>query len=100
MDIWHWLLMVTGIDDAGGHWSSFWGGIGSDLGEFAILTVLWRKVNCHAKGCWRIGLHHVEGTPYITCARHHPVHPGSDPATAEEIARAHATAMDQKAAGS
>jgi hypothetical protein len=31
----------------------------------------------------------VDGTPYITCKKHHPVHPGSEAATAEDIARAH-----------
>ena len=76
----------------GGRWSLFWGGIGSCLSEFAILGIVWHKLNCHAKGCYRIGLHHVEGTPYITCRKHHPVHAGSAPATAEEIAAAHARA--------
>jgi hypothetical protein len=32
----------------------------------------YRKINCHEPGCWRIGKHHVEGTPYITCHAHHP----------------------------
>ena len=31
-----------------------------------------RKVNCHTKGCWRIGHHVLEGTPYILCRHHHP----------------------------
>jgi hypothetical protein len=59
------------------------------LGEFAILGLVWRKVNCHAKGCFRVGLHHVEGTPYIACKKHHPTHPGSRSLTAEQIAQAH-----------
>ena len=85
------LLTLFGLT-AGSRWNLFWGGIGSCLSEFAILGIVWHKLNCHAKGCYRIGLHHVEGTPYITCRRHHPVHPGSRAATAEEIARAHAAA--------
>jgi hypothetical protein len=85
------LLTLFGLT-AGSRWSLFWGGIGSCLSEFAILGIVWHKLNCHAKGCYRIGLHHVEGTPYITCRKHHPVHPGSRPATAEEIALAHAAA--------
>ena len=31
-----------------------------------------RKVNCHTKGCWRIGHHPLDGTPYILCRHHHP----------------------------
>ena len=33
-----------------------------------------RKVNCHTKGCWRIGRHTLDGTPYshvvVTSVRH------------------------------
>lgn len=85
-----WLLTLVGL--GGGRWAAFWGGIGSCLGEFAILGVLWRKVNCHAKGCYRVGLHHVDGTPYITCKKHHPVHPGTASLTAQQIKEAHAAA--------
>ena len=31
-----------------------------------------RKVNCHTKGCWRIGHYPLEGTPYHLRPRHHP----------------------------
>jgi hypothetical protein len=89
MGIWHWFLTVTGTNNPSGHWYGWWSGFASDLPEFAILLLIWRKINCHAKGCWRIGLHHVDGTPYVTCRKHHPVHPGSAPATAEQIAEAH-----------
>ncbi len=89
MGIWHWLLSITGISGRSTYASNFWGGFGSDLGELAVLGLVWRKVNCHAKGCYRVGLHHVDGTPYITCKKHHPVHPGSAAATADDIARAH-----------
>jgi hypothetical protein len=85
------LLTLFGLT-AGSRWNLFWGGIGSCLSEFAILGIVWHKLNCHAKGCYRVGLHHVDGTPYITCRKHHPVHPGSRAATAEEIAQAHAAA--------
>jgi len=82
-----------------GNWSNFWGGFGSDIPELAIFIVLWRKINCHAKGCWRIGLHHVAGTPYVTCRKHHPVHPGSAAATAEQIAAAHDAAQASASGG-
>ena len=90
MGIWHWFLTVTGTNNTSGYWYGWWSAFASDLPEFAILIVIWRKINCHAKGCYRVGLHHVDGTPYITCRKHHPVHPGTQAATAEQIADAHA----------
>jgi hypothetical protein len=92
MSILHSVEHVLGLRDSSSNWSSFWGGFGSDIPEFAIFVVLWRKINCHAKGCPRIGLHKVDGTPYVTCRKHHPVHAGSVPATAAQIAQAHADA--------
>jgi hypothetical protein len=86
-------LTVLGLSP--GRWNYFWGGFGSCLTEFAIVAVVWRKVNCHAKGCYRVGLHKVDGTPYITCKKHHPTHPGSGSLTAEQIAEAHARAHAQ-----
>ena len=90
MGAWHWFLTVTGTNDPTSYWYGWWSGFAADLSEFAILVVVWRKINCHARGCWRIGLHRVDGTAYVTCRKHHPVHPGSRPATAEQIAHAHA----------
>jgi hypothetical protein len=85
----HILEHITGLT-GNGNWYALWSGIGSDLGELTIVLVVWRKVNCHAKHCWRIGLHHVDRTHYVTCARHHPVHDGRRPATAKQIAADHA----------
>lgn len=51
----------------------FWSGIGSDLGEIALLGVVvkaYTHLNCTQKGCWRIAKHPVDGTPYRTCHRH------------------------------
>lgn len=56
----------------GGQWEAFFSGPGSDFGELAILGGVlgaWHKVNCHQGGCWRIGRHHVDGTPW--CNHHH-----------------------------
>jgi hypothetical protein len=92
MGVWHWFLTVTGTNNTSGLWYGWWSGFASDLPEFAILLLVWRRINCHAKTCWRIGLHHVDGTPYVTCRRHHPVHSGPAPATADQIAAAHARA--------
>lgn len=31
-----------------------------------------RKHTCHIHGCWRLGRHAVDGTPYVVCPKHHP----------------------------
>jgi hypothetical protein len=67
-----WLLHGLGIDDTTGPWYAFWSGAGSDLGELALLAGifgLYHRHNCHTKGCWRIGRHLVDGTPW--CNKHH-----------------------------
>jgi len=76
----HWLALHTGILHGGPDvYYNFWSGFGSDLGEATIISAVGigvytgvRKVNCHTKGCWRIGHHPLDGTPYILCRRHHP----------------------------
>jgi hypothetical protein len=61
----HWLAVHTGTSNEAGPYYAFWSGFGSDLSEAALL----RKHNCHSRGCWRIGRHVVDGTPW--CDRHH-----------------------------
>lgn len=82
--LWWWFLHLTGADNVSGPWYGFWSGFGSDLGELAIvgglISVYW-KHSCHAKGCWRIGRHPVEGTHWVVCRRHHP----QDSPTPEQI---------------
>lgn len=34
-----------------------------------LLAGAFRHVNCHQAGCWRIGRHKVDGTPW--CGHHH-----------------------------
>ncbi len=76
----HWLALHTGTLHGGPDlYYNFWSGFGSDLGEATLFTAVGvgvytgvRKVNCHTKGCWRIGHHALEGTPYILCRHHHP----------------------------
>ena len=84
----HLILHILGVDNVSGPWYGWWSGAGSDLGEIAIaggLIALVRKHNCHVHGCWRVGRHPVEGTPYLVCARHHP----DGPVTHERILAAH-----------
>jgi hypothetical protein len=76
----HWVALKTGTVHGGPDvFYNFWSGFGSDLGEATLISAVGvgvytgvRKVNCHTKGCWRIGHHQLEGTPYILCRHHHP----------------------------
>jgi hypothetical protein len=76
----HWFALHTGTLHGGPDlYYNFWSGFGSDLGEATLISAVGvgvytgvRKVNCHTKGCWRIGHHALEGTPYILCRHHHP----------------------------
>lgn len=59
---WPWLEHHSGVDNLAGPWYGFWSGIGSDIGELtlviAAITVTYhivRHLNCHAKGCKRVG---------------------------------------------
>jgi hypothetical protein len=71
----HWLAVHTGTVNEPGPYYGFWSGFGSDIGEVALLGAIfagWHRVNCHVRGCWRIGRQHVEGTTYVVCRKHHP----------------------------
>ena len=80
-----------------GKWYVFVSGFGSDLTELAIIGVLYKRLNCHVSGCYRLGLHHVPGTPYITCRKHHPTVPNQG-ITAEHISAQAAAASQNKGA--
>ena len=92
----HWVAFHTGVLHAGPDvFYNFWSGFGSDLGEATLISAVGigvytgvRKVNCHTKGCWRIGHHPLEGTPYILCRHHHPGVP-SKGASHEHILEQH-----------
>ncbi len=92
----HWFALHTGTLHGGPDvYYNFWSGFGSDLGEATLISAVGigvytgvRKVNCHTKGCWRIGHHLLEGTPYILCKHHHPDVPNHG-ATHEDILAQH-----------
>jgi hypothetical protein len=92
----HWFALHTGTLHGGpDQYYNFWSGFGSDLGEATLISAVClgvytgvRKVNCHTKGCWRIGHHPLEGTPYILCKHHHP-HVPNHGATHEVILAQH-----------
>jgi hypothetical protein len=52
---------------------AFYSGIGPMLltaaGLSTIIGGLWHTHNCHQDGCWNIGKHRVNGTPW--CNLHH-----------------------------
>jgi hypothetical protein len=80
---WNWFLHFIGVRWGGPTSDAYnlWSGFGSDLGEVTILAgliAMYRKHNCHTKGCWRIAKHPVEGTPYIVCKKCHPDMPEGD----------------------
>ena len=101
----HWLALHTGTLHGGPDlYYNFWSGFGSDLGEATLITAVGlgvytgvRKVNCHSKGCWRIGHHPLEGTPYILCRHHHPDVPNKG-ASHEHILEAHRRFKEAKEA--
>jgi hypothetical protein len=72
MKIWHFILQITGVDNPSGKWYAFWSGFASDIPLVGGLILLFRKHVCHQPGCYRIGRHAIEGTPYIVCKKHHP----------------------------
>jgi hypothetical protein len=101
----HWLALHTGTLHGGPDlYYNFWSGFGSDLGEATLISAVGigvytgvRKVNCHTKGCWRIGHHPLDGTPYILCRHHHPDVP-SKGATHEHILEQHRQYKEEKEA--
>ena len=50
----------------------FWSGIGSDVFLHAPFLFLWRHLNCHQEGCWRIGHPHPDTEHRPVCRKHHP----------------------------
>lgn len=71
----HWLAHLFGLDNLSGPFYGFWSGVAGDVQTFTLpvaLYVLLRRVNCHHRGCWRIGRHHYRNGTYIYCRVHHP----------------------------
>jgi hypothetical protein len=87
----HWLLTVLGIDDVSGRWYAWWSGVGSDLGELAIIggmIGLYRRHTCEVAGCWRLARHQTAAGHQV-CKRHHP----RGAPTAKQIALEHRLAQ-------
>lgn len=57
---WEWVEIHVGAQNEGKSYYGFWSGFGSDLGEIVLIggiVQIARNLNCHSKGCWRIGKH-------------------------------------------
>ena len=97
----HGVRAVTGsffwFWNPGGKFYVLISGVVADLGLLGGLLLVFRKLNCHVKGCWRLGHHDVQGTPYKVCRKHHPDVP-DDGATADHVAQAHRLATGKPAA--
>lgn len=63
-----WLAHVLGIDTQHSYFYDFWSGVATQAGVLLAGAGWFHKHNCHARGCWRIGKHVVDGTPW--CSRH------------------------------
>jgi hypothetical protein len=83
----HWLDIHLGIGPSvpGAPYqpySNFFGDFGSDIGEVALVGAvagMYRKHNCHVKGCWRLSKYQVKGTTHVVCRKHHPDgHPSAE----------------------
>lgn len=69
----HGFAHFLGIDTQQSQNYDFVSGVGPMLitavGYGGLITAVIGKFNCHEQGCWRIGKHHVNGTPW--CGLHH-----------------------------
>jgi hypothetical protein len=72
----------------------FWSGVASDVGEVTLLgacLAIYRKHNCGAPRCWRIGKHPTADGLHHLCRKHHPDLPDRK-LTLAEIHAAHRAA--------
>src|SRR5215472_10083022 len=101
----HWFALHTGTLHGGPDlYYNFWSGFGSDIGEATLISAVSigvytgvRKVNCHTKGCWRIGHHPLDGTPYILCKHHHPHVPNGGASHEHILAQHQAFKLEREA---
>jgi hypothetical protein len=98
----HWLAIQTGTcpevgscnSGTGGHYG-YWSGFGSVFpwvllglgGIFTAVGLHWRHVNCHEKGCPRIGRFPAAGGDFRYCGHHHPDWEGKHPSREHILAR-------------
>ena len=66
----------------------------ADITLVGGVYAIFRRHNCHARHCWRIGRHKVPGTDFIVCRKHHP---RTITPTAEQILAVHQAAVERGA---
>lgn len=91
----HLLQHFLGLDDPSGTAYLWWSGVGSDLPQLAIFGALlgvYRKHQCEARRCLRLGRHKT-AAGHCVCHRHSPTGAPSH----EDILAAHAAALDADA---
>lgn len=70
------VLRFFGVENVDSQWYAFWSGVGSDIGEVALLGVVagaWHHHNCHEPRCWRISRHTItdaDGVTHGACRKH------------------------------
>lgn len=89
--VWHWFLWFTGVTSPG--WAAWWGGFFSCLPMFGVFAIVRKRLECHAPGCHRIGLHRTADGKYILCRKHHPDVPNH--LTLADIHKAHNDAKER-----
>lgn len=71
----HGFAHFLGIDTQASQNYDFVSGVGpmiiTAIGYGGLITAVIGKFNCHYKRCWRLGKHHVNGSPW--CNKHHEV---------------------------
>jgi hypothetical protein len=90
----HLIFHLLGLDNSSGTAYLAWSGIGSDLGELAIvggLITQARNANCEVHGCWRLGRHRT-AAGHRVCRFHHP----DEHLTAERAAAEHEDARGRQ----
>jgi hypothetical protein len=90
----HWLQGLWWPEQNRGY--AFTSSVGSDIGELTLIggmIAVYRSHTCHVDRCFRLGRHHVDGTPYKACRKHHPTVPST--ITAQHVSDAHSDARDE-----
>ena len=64
----YWLGLTSATDGP----YLFWSGFAGDLGILAGVIAFYRHFECNVQGCHWPGRHHVHGTQFKTCLKHHP----------------------------
>lgn len=58
-----------GLTDPAGLPYLLWSGIFGDVTVFISAFAVVKHINCHYRGCWRVGRHHVG--EHLVCHKHH-----------------------------